>query len=83
MVKNTELLSLLALSGAANAFWRMPCRGRTGLARIDPIVDTGVVSSHAHAIHGGNNFGMSADYAKLLSSSCTSCQATEDNSAYW
>ena len=83
MVKNTELLSLLALSGAANAFWRMPCRGRTGLARIDPIVDTGVVSTHAHAIHGGSSFGMSADYAKLLDSSCTSCQATEDNSAYW
>ncbi|KAL1632592.1 hypothetical protein SLS56_003491 [Neofusicoccum ribis] len=86
MVKSTilpEVLSFLALSGAADAFWRMPCRGRTGLARIDPIVDTGEVSSHAHAIHGGNNFGMSIGYADLVSSSCTSCQVTQDNSAYW
>ncbi|OJD33503.1 wsc domain-containing protein [Diplodia corticola] len=83
MVKNAEILSLLALSGAANAFWRMPCRGRTGLARIDPIVDNGVVSGHAHAIHGGSSFGMSVGYAELLESSCTSCQVTQDNSAYW
>ncbi|KAH7054240.1 WSC domain-containing protein [Macrophomina phaseolina] len=83
MFKTTDALTILALSGAANAFWRMPCRGRTGLARIDPIVDTGVVSSHAHAIHGGSNFGMSIGYADLMDSSCTSCQATQDKSAYW
>jgi len=38
-----------------NAFWRLPCRGRTGVARLDPIVNPGEVSGHAHAIHGGGS----------------------------
>lgn len=38
-----------------NAFWRLPCRGRTGLARVDPIVDPGEVSGHVHAVHGGGS----------------------------
>ncbi|KAJ5688885.1 hypothetical protein N7462_003277, partial [Penicillium macrosclerotiorum] len=66
-----------------NAFWRLPCRGRTGVARLDPIVDPGEISSHVHAIHGGGNFGMSADMDTLLESSCTSCAVTQDLSAYW
>jgi hypothetical protein len=37
-----------------NAFWRMECRARSGLARIDPLVSPGTVSEHNHAIHGGN-----------------------------
>jgi hypothetical protein len=47
--------TLALLSGAANAFWRMPCQSRSGLARLDPLVDTGEVSSHGHAIHGGKS----------------------------
>jgi hypothetical protein len=43
------------LSGTADAFWRMPCHARTALARLDPIVDEGVASSHAHTIHGGSS----------------------------
>jgi hypothetical protein len=43
---------LLALSGLTDAFWRLPCRGRTGLARIDPLMDPGKPSSHVHAVHG-------------------------------
>ncbi|KAI3097075.1 hypothetical protein CBS147333_9404 [Penicillium roqueforti] len=66
-----------------NAFWRLPCRGRTGLARLDPLVDPGTVSSHAHAVHGGGSFGMSSDEASLLESDCTSCAVTQDKSAYW
>lgn len=44
----------LALAQDASAFWRMPCRSRSGLARIDPLVSPGEVSSHAHAIHGSS-----------------------------
>lgn len=45
-------ITLLSASGA-DAFWRMPCRSRTGLARMDPIMDPGAISDHAHTIHGG------------------------------
>ncbi|MBE7180870.1 MAG: DUF1996 domain-containing protein [Terriglobus roseus] len=72
-----------ALVGSADAFWRMPCHGRTGLARIDPIVDPGEVSGHAHAIHGGSGFGMGATYEDLINSDCTSCGVYQDKSAYW
>jgi hypothetical protein len=43
------------LSGTTDAFWRMPCFSRTTLARLDPIVDPGVASSHGHVIHGGSS----------------------------
>lgn len=39
----------------SNAFWRLPCRGRTGVARLDPIVDPGEISGHAHVIHGAGS----------------------------
>ncbi|KAK3201024.1 hypothetical protein GRF29_213g699842 [Pseudopithomyces chartarum] len=71
------------LSGTADAFWRMECHSRSGLARLDPIVTPGKISSHAHAIHGGGNFGMSSSYEDLRASECTSCRATDDKSAYW
>lgn len=31
----------------------------------------------------GAGFGVSADYAALNASDCTSCAATQDKSAYW
>jgi hypothetical protein len=71
------------LSGSADAFWRMPCHSRTAFARLDPIVDPGVASSHGHVIHGGSNFGESTTYADLRESNCTSCQFGDDKSAYW
>ncbi|KAJ5649325.1 uncharacterized protein N7484_003048 [Penicillium longicatenatum] len=74
---------LAIFSGVTDAFWRLPCRGRTGLARLDPIVDPGVISSHVHSIHGGGNFGMSSDSTTLRESNCTSCAVTQDLSAYW
>ena len=49
------LAALAAFPNAADAFWRLPCRGRTGVARLDPIVDPGEVSGHVHAIHGGGS----------------------------
>ncbi|PMD37148.1 hypothetical protein L207DRAFT_71340 [Hyaloscypha variabilis F] len=66
-----------------NAFWRMPCRERSGLARIDPLVSPGSISQHAHAIHGSAGFGIDASYNDLIAGSCTSCQVTQDKSAYW
>lgn len=38
-----------------SAFWRLPCRGRTGVARLDPLVDPGEISSHVHTIHGAGS----------------------------
>ncbi|KAF2198806.1 hypothetical protein GQ43DRAFT_143125 [Delitschia confertaspora ATCC 74209] len=74
---------LAAITGTIEAFWRMECHSRTGLARIDPIVEPGIVSSHAHTVHGGSNFGMDVTYDDLMDSDCTSCRVTQDKSAYW
>src|SRR5271170_6223648 len=32
---------------------------------------------------GGNGFGMSANYNTLNASTCSTCQVSADNSAYW
>jgi hypothetical protein len=50
---DSSLAILASVSGAA-AFWRMECRGLGALARIDPLIDPGVASKHAHAIHGSS-----------------------------
>lgn len=59
------LKSLVAVSvgliGGAHAFWRMECPGRVGLARLDPIVDPGKISMHAHAIHGSSGKRLTYD----------------------
>ncbi|KAI9722984.1 MAG: hypothetical protein M1812_001433 [Candelaria pacifica] len=79
----TALTAIALLLTSVNAFWRLPCQGRSALARIDPLVNYGTVGDHAHAIHGGNNFGFSTLHDDLLKSQCTSCQVTQDKSAYW
>lgn len=53
MFKTTSAV-LLGLAGTASAFWRMECPGRLGVARIDPIVNSGEVSAHAHSLHGSS-----------------------------
>lgn len=58
------LILSASLIAGANAFWRMECPGRVGLARLDPIINPGEDSAHAHAIHGssgtyGNIAGLS------------------------
>jgi hypothetical protein len=78
-----SISSLLFLAGAADAFWRMECHSRLGIARIDPLVEPGEVSDHAHVIHGGQNFGMTVTADSLMESKCTSCRVTQDNSVYW
>jgi hypothetical protein len=42
------------LAAVADAFWRMECQGRVGLARMDPVVYPGEDSPHMHAIHGSS-----------------------------
>jgi hypothetical protein len=49
-----KALTISLAVGSADAFWRMPCRSRSGLARVDPLVSFGTVSEHAHAIHGSS-----------------------------
>ncbi|KAM0561683.1 hypothetical protein ACHAPJ_002852 [Fusarium lateritium] len=79
--------SIIAVSaglvGSAHAFWRMECPGRVGLARIDPIVDPGKLSKHAHSIHGSSGFAETVDTDQLLDGDCTSCRVTQDKSSYW
>tara|TARA_R110002060_G_scaffold9705_1_gene14629 strand:- start:120 stop:392 length:273 start_codon:yes stop_codon:yes gene_type:complete len=59
-VLKATLVTALAV-GQVSAFWRMPCRSRTGVARIDPLVTNGSVAEHVHAIHGsGGKFSLSS-----------------------
>jgi hypothetical protein len=67
----------------SEGFWRMPCGNFDGIYRIDPIVNPGSPSDHAHSIHGGSNFGFQTTYEDLMASPCTSCAVKEDKSAYW
>ena len=82
-INASVLVGAAAFTSGVDAFWRLPCQSRSGLGRIDPIVDHGDVSAHVHAIHGGNNFGFSTTGEDLMKSSCTSCAVTQDHSAYW
>ena len=54
MLAKNLFLAILALAFEADAFWRLECRGRVGLARIDPLVNFGKPSQHVHAIHGSS-----------------------------
>ncbi|KAH6626243.1 hypothetical protein B0J18DRAFT_476939 [Chaetomium sp. MPI-SDFR-AT-0129] len=82
MKTSTSLAILASLSGVS-AFWRMECRGRAGLARIDPLMNPGGPAQHAHAIHGSSAFSATSSYDDLRNGECTSCAVTEDMSAYW
>lgn len=61
-------LAIIGMSPVTEAFWRMECRGSTGLARIDPIVDFSKISPHAHTVHGSSGeFFYLASHCTLLS----------------
>ena len=53
-MKSSTVFITLGLTLGANAFWRLECRGRVGLGRIDPLVAFGKPSQHVHAIHGSS-----------------------------
>ncbi|KAK3351434.1 hypothetical protein B0H65DRAFT_117959 [Neurospora tetraspora] len=76
-------VAILAAAGGAEAFWRMECRGRLGVARLDPLVNYGEVGSHAHSVHGSSGFSDKAEFDDLMNGDCTSCAVTQDKSAYW
>lgn len=83
-MKASTIATILAASvTGADAFWRLPCRGRLGVARIDPLMNFGTIADHAHSIQGGGAFGMSSFEDVLTTSTCTSCAVTQDKSAYW
>ncbi|KAF2157675.1 WSC-domain-containing protein [Myriangium duriaei CBS 260.36] len=77
-----SLLSIALLAGNAHAFWRMSC-ALINTGRIDPIVNPGAISAHAHTIVGASNIGINSTYQSLVNSQCTSCEITADKSAYW
>ncbi|KAK4127764.1 hypothetical protein N657DRAFT_653905 [Parathielavia appendiculata] len=79
---DASLAILASLSGVA-AFWRLECRGRLAIARLDPLISPGTASLHAHAIHGSSGFNAAATYEDLRNGDCTSCAVTQDMSAYW
>ncbi len=51
--------------------------------RVDPLTDFGLISDHAHAVHGSNGFSFTSNASDLMQSECTSCSVTQDRSAYW
>ncbi|KAK5107086.1 hypothetical protein LTR62_001870 [Meristemomyces frigidus] len=81
-----HLLSCLALGLSmlprSDAFWRLNC-GIIQSGRIDPLVNFGTVSAHAHTITGGSNIGVNSTAADMVNSECTSCEVFADKSAYW
>lgn len=46
----------------AEAFWRLQCGYRSGLARLDPLINPGGVSDHVHAIHGGSGMSLLCNF---------------------
>ena len=59
---------LALLTGQADAFWRMECRGRSALARIDPLVNPGADANHLHTVAGGSGKSISLSSHNLLES---------------
>lgn len=83
-MRSQAAIVALALASSVSAFWRLPCRSQSGVGRVDPLVDTGVISGHVHTIHGSSGFGFTADYDTLTADgTCTSCEVTQDHSVYW
>ena len=58
-VNALKAITVLALGASVDAFWRMPCKGRAALARIDPLVNFGAVGDHVHAVHGSDGKSIS------------------------
>ncbi|KAF7326656.1 Wsc domain [Mycena venus] len=65
------------------AYWLMAPNNIITTQRLDPVVSPGAVSTHAHSVLGGSNFGLNISTAVLRDSSCTSIPIPEDKSNYW
>ncbi|GKT41107.1 uncharacterized protein ColSpa_01288 [Colletotrichum spaethianum] len=82
-----SISNLVAAAGlfaaGADAFWRMECPSRVGLARVDPLMNFGEASPHVHAIHGSSGISPTSNFDDLVAADCTSCRVKQDKSAYW
>ncbi|CAC9885215.1 unnamed protein product, partial [Aureobasidium pullulans] len=81
-LKNAVAALAFASIGGVNAFFRVNC-AKIQVGRIDPIVNPGALAAHCHSIVGGSNIGVNATFDSLYNSECTSCEVSEDKSAYW
>ncbi|KAJ7756245.1 hypothetical protein B0H16DRAFT_1314999 [Mycena metata] len=73
----------LFLASPCGAYWLMAANNILTTQRLDPIISPGSVSTHAHSVLGGSNFGLNTSTAALRKSSCTSIPIPEDKSNYW
>lgn len=64
MHKRRFVAFLASFAGLTEAFWRLPCRGSAGVARMDPLVDPGMPSYHVHSVQGS---GGESSVSSLLS----------------
>jgi len=80
-VMNT--LVLLTALTTVNGYWLMGIENFITTERIDPLVNPGKVSGHAHSVLGGSNFRMNTNTAQLRQSECTSVPIPQDKSNYW
>ncbi|KAF3915880.1 hypothetical protein AA313_de0202652 [Arthrobotrys entomopaga] len=79
-----SLAAFALLSSGVDAFWRMQCGSPLLTDMVDPLVQPGTVpAKHIHNIMGGSAFDSTISFAKLQSSSCTSCEVKGDKSSYW
>lgn len=61
-----KAMAVLAFATTSNAFWRMECRSKSGMARIDPLVNFGVPGEHVHAVHGGSGKSLNSTTVFIL-----------------
>ncbi|KAF8895538.1 hypothetical protein BD779DRAFT_1434109 [Infundibulicybe gibba] len=79
-----SILTALALSGTANAWFRVACTDPLVQERVDPIISPNTTpSNHVHTVHGASNFNANSTFNSLRASKCTSCLVTQDLSNYW
>ena len=86
MLYNFVFLALLSgffLSDTVTGYWRMSCMGVVGRGLIDPIVAPDKVSEHLHTLKGASGISSTSTVDELLASNCTSCEISQDHSAYW
>ncbi|KAF5362587.1 hypothetical protein D9757_013318 [Collybiopsis confluens] len=77
-----SFFALAALS-SVQAYFLVGNRDILVTERLDPIINPGAISGHAHSIVGGSNFGSTLSTASLRNSECTTMPIQEDKSNYW
>lgn len=77
------IICMLMLIPFSNSFWRLPCAKPITLARLDPIINYGLISPHIHTIMGASGFNSRSDPTTIRKSVCSTCSVKEDNSNYW